>query len=239
MAYEMNNSIRILSTMPLDKELTDAAATQGVAVDVVPFIQVSVVADKDIRLHVAALCHMHVVAVFTSANAVKAIGDIVFNADPAWSIYCMGHATKHAVLENFDNAVIKATAKDAAALAEAIAEEMEDEVVFFCGDKRLDTLPRVLEHNNVAVQELVVYSTEETPTEVSAVYDGMLFFSPSAVESFFSVNTLDAACVVFAIGNTTAGAVRQECDNKIVVSSIPSKERVVTEAVAYFKDNAA
>jgi len=43
------------------------------------------------------LCYLPITAVFTSANAVKAVADIIINADPEWDIYCIGNATLAAV----------------------------------------------------------------------------------------------------------------------------------------------
>jgi len=39
---------------------------------------------------------------------------------------------------------------------------------------------------------------------------------------------------LFAIGNTTADAIKKHCDNKVIVSETASKEVVADYAVQYF-----
>jgi uroporphyrinogen-III synthase len=64
-----------------------------------------------------------------------------------------------------------------------------------------------------------------------------LFFSPSGVESFFSVNLVTSDSVFFALGNTTAMRLRREVSNKIIVSSIAQKDKLLQEAIAYFEND--
>ena len=42
----------------------------------------------------------------------------------------------------------------------------------------------------LSVDEVIVYKTIETPKVLTKQYDGILFFSPSAVKSFFSKNSI-------------------------------------------------
>lgn len=58
-------------------------------------------------------------------------------------------------------------------------------IVFFCGNKRLQTIPEKLANNGIAVEEVIVYETIETAANIKKQYDGILFYSPSAVQSFF------------------------------------------------------
>jgi uroporphyrinogen-III synthase len=226
----MNNKVSILSTIALDQRLIDKAAGQGVILDGVPFIQVAAIDNADIKGEVADLCTRTIAAVFTSANAVKAISETTKELQPAWSIYCIGHATRLAVLECFPAEAIKGMANDAAGLAEIIKTEYMPEVVFFCGDKRMDTLPDILRSEDVHVHELVVYHTME--------YDAILFFSPSSVHSFFIVNNVAADVVLFAIGTTTASALQKHTNNKMIISSTPSKEEMIADAINYFHKQA-
>jgi uroporphyrinogen-III synthase len=70
---------------------------------------------------------------------------------------------------------------------------------------------------------------------IDKVYDGILFFSPSAVESFFSKNKLPEQTVLFAIGNTTAKTIhRRYCNNRIMISDQPGKDELIEQAIEYF-----
>ena len=80
----------------------------------------------------------------------------------------------------------------------------------------------------------MVYQTIATAKRVSKHYDGILFFSPSAVDSFFTANTIERNVILFAIGNTTAYAIKQKVNNKIVVTEQPGKEALVKKMLDYF-----
>ena len=92
------------------------------------------------------------------------------------------------------------------ALADSIIKTSIKNIVFFSGDQRRDELPEKLKKNHIEVEEIVVYKTIETPEPISKSYNAILFFSPSAVQSFFSKNTINDSTQIFAIGSTTARA---------------------------------
>ena len=196
----MNSKKQLLSTAILDQPLVNKAEKSGIELDCIPFIIVNHIADATLQQETEELCSMAVTTVFTSVNAVKAISKHIYIAKPNWECYCIGNATKNALLDYFHISVIKGVANDAAALADVISQNEVAEVVFFCGDKRMDTLPEILVKCGVRVREIVVYRSTETPQEVSKNYDGILFFSPSGVDSFFSVNKINPDTVLFAIG---------------------------------------
>jgi uroporphyrinogen-III synthase len=84
------------------------------------------------------------------------------------------------------------------------------------------------------VEELIVYNTIEKPQAVSKKYDGILFFSPSAVRSFFQKNKINAETILFAIGQTTARELRNYSNNTTVISEIPDTEKVIADVIKYF-----
>src|SRR5579872_3077179 len=98
---------RLLSTVLLDQLLIDKAAREGIVLDAVSFIQVTSNTESDLWAEVEEMCSLSVTAVFTSANAVRAITHIVADAKPQWSVYCVGNATRTAVLECFEAQAIK------------------------------------------------------------------------------------------------------------------------------------
>lgn len=232
------SATKLLSTVFLDQPLIDKAAKEGIVLDAMSFIQVTSNTESDLWAEVEEMCSLPITAVFTSANAVRAIAHIVADAKPGWNVYCIGNATRTAVLECFDAQAIKGTANDAAELADHIVSDDVCEVVFFCGDIRLDTLPVLLRNEDITVHEVIVYHTMETPYEVNKHYDGILFFSPSGVNSFFRMNKADAGTVLFAIGNTTGDAIKPHATNTIVISEKHSKDSLVEEAIQYFQKQA-
>ena len=230
----MKINTQILSTAPLDNALITSAFKKGVEIDALSFIQIEQIREQNLLDELKELCTSKLTAVFTSANAVHAMADILAKSKPQWDIYCIGHATKEAVLEYFEATSIKSVANNAEILAGIIHSHNVSSVVFFCGDKRLDALPDKLYKDGIMVREIVVYKTKETPEQVKKHYQGILFFSPNGVNSFFSVNEIGPLTVLFAIGNTTAKALKSKTNNKVVVSDVPSREEIVHKVIQYF-----
>jgi uroporphyrinogen-III synthase len=54
------------------------------------------------------------------------------------------------------------------------------------------------------------------------------------VESYCSLNTIDRNTILFAIGNTTAAALK-DLNNKVIISEVPGKEDVVNTMINYYK----
>ena len=239
MVSAMENKTQILSTVLLDQPLVKKATDAGMLLDAMSFIQVVDITDEGDNLEqIERLYRKQVTVVFTSVNAVRAVCEQVYFKKGGWKIYCIGQATRNAVLEYFDITQVQGIANDAAALAGIIKQNGEREVIFFCGDKRMDTLCDVLHKANIVVNEIIVYRTEEVPKFVEKDYDGILFFSPSGVNSFFSMNVVEEGAVLFAIGSTTAHAIKENADNMIIISEMPSKEYLVEKAIQYFHKRA-
>jgi uroporphyrinogen-III synthase len=93
-----------------------------------------------------------------------------------------------------------------------------------------------LRDGNIGLHEVVVYQTTETPVAMDAKFDGILFFSPSAVRSFFSMNQLDPQSVCFAIGTTTADEIKNHSGNRIVVSECTSQESMVSTLYQFYRN---
>lgn len=229
------NSIDILCTRPLTAALAEKAAEAGLAVDEISFIETESILSVEVQQEIELVSTEIATVVFTSMNAVDAVTTFLDGHQPEWMIYCIGTATARLIREYFGEERIAGTADDAAALAERIAEDrFTDEVVFFCGDQRRDELPEILKQHDIEVNEIVVYQTIEISHKISKDYFGILFFSPSAVRSFFKTNKVSGKTILFAIGNTTAAEIKKFSSNKIIISDEPGKENLVTKMIGYF-----
>jgi uroporphyrinogen-III synthase len=176
--------------------------------------------------------------VFTSSNAVNftAAGF----ADPeeiAVDIFCLEGATLEAVRNTFKAGRICAVAGDAASLArEIISLNAYPAVTFFCGNERREELPRLLWEAGIEVREVIVYSTRPTPRFIKDTPDAVLFFSPSAVVSFFSMNQLSATATCFAIGATTAAAIQAKArSNRIITTTRPDQQSMLAAILNHFQ----
>lgn len=156
---------------------------------------------------------------------------------PGWKTYCLEGATSKALSDSAIRHEIIATAPDAAALArQIILREETGPIVFFCGDRRRDELPAILAQHGIPLDEIIIYTTTETPVIANEHYDGILFLSPSAVQSFFSVNGLPPHTVCFSIGHTTAKALEEYTRNKIIISTSQRMNDMVQTAINYFNN---
>lgn len=230
----MQNKIEILCTRPVDESIIDVCAANNISVEVISFIDTTPIETVEVQQEIENALLLSTAVVFTSMNAVEAVAEFLFDAQPGWRIYCMGNTTQQLVKKYFGEDCIAGTAIDAAALADVIISADEEEVIFFCGDIRRDELPKALESNNINVQEIVVYETIAVPHKIEKDYHGILFFSPSAVESFFSANKAAAQTVFFSIGNTTAAAIKKYSDNKIITGDEPGKNALIEKVLEYF-----
>jgi uroporphyrinogen-III synthase len=128
-------------------------------------------------------------------------------------------------------------AESAAGLAMLIGQRevgRNREIVFFCGDRRREELPSLLRQSGLKVTEKIVYRTVLTPHRMERNYNGIAFFSPSAVESYFSANQVAADVPLFAIGRTTAAAIHSRCANPVIVGERPEKALLIRRMTEYF-----
>jgi len=240
------NKISILSTRPLGTALTGQAAAKGIAIDTLSFIETAPVRDPALDSRIRGLSRETLAVVFTSMNAVEAVaGSLRSSAEGSapgfagisghWRIFCIGGATRQGVEENFGEASIAGTALSAGELADVIIRAKVPEVCFFCGDQRRDELPEKLKKAGIGVREIGVYTTNPTPQRLDKMYEGIVFFSPSAADSFFSLNKPAPETVLFAIGPTTADAIRRHCTNPVICSVSPDKEALIRLAIDHFQ----
>ena len=119
-----------------------------------------------------------------------------------------------------------------------IAENHKNEsFTFFSGNLRQDDLPEILANACVDLNEIQVYQTLLTPQKISAALDGILFFSPSAVESFLKENQLESQFCC-CIGQTTAKALQGHTKN-IAIANQPSVENVIVQCINHYSQNKA
>ena len=221
----------ILSTRPIDSALIEEARVQNIAIECISFIETESVQNDELIFQISELSKKRITAVFTSMNAVEAIHPFLIN-NANWQVYCIGHATKKLVAEHLSGASIIGVGNDALSLADTVAADKPELVYFFCGDQRRDELPNKLKSHGIRVEEIVVYKTMAREKKITTDYDGILFFSPSAVHSFFNGNTIGRNVLLFAIGNTTSNAIKKFSQNEIIIADQPGKDQLVRKMIA-------
>jgi len=162
--------------------------------------------------------------VITSKNGVEAIlNSFTKNELNLSNIYCVGRRTKKLIEQKIGP--VKHSARNAQKLADYLSEELKGgEVTYFCSDLRLDTLPKVLSDHGITVNEIEAYKTMYSPADVDDEVSGVLFYSPSTVESYVQKNKKDK--IAFCIGESTANEARKHFEN-VQVAKVPTVESVI------------
>jgi uroporphyrinogen-III synthase len=169
--------------------------------------------------------------VFTSQNAVMGFEKNAVLCDEKKFCFCLNGATQQALEKR--GWKILAVAKSSDELADVIIQSNVGEVIFCCGNIRMNTIPERLKQLSIKLHEFVVYETVFTPQRIEQHFDVIVFFSPSGVESFFSSNTLKNDVVAFCIGEATAKALKQFWKGSVFTSKIPSVENLLRQVVVY------
>ncbi|MBT7704619.1 MAG: hydroxymethylbilane synthase, partial [Polaribacter sp.] len=176
------------------------------------------------RIPAKVMKQQHENVVITSQNGVEAILNSFTKDEIKFkNIFCVGRRTKK-LIENRIGKVAH-VAKNALKLAEYIAKETDIKMVsYFCSDLRLDVLPSYLQENNVVVNEIEAYKTMLSSVKMTASVSGVLFYSPSGIDSYLKDNNTDK--IAFCIGETTAVKARKHFDN-VQVAKMPDVDSVL------------
>lgn len=173
--------------------------------------------------------------IITSQNAVDALLDNFISQELDFeNIYCVGKRTKRLIEKKIGK--VAHIENSAEKLANYLVGEIDEkEVTFFCGNKRREELPTILAENGIKVNEVECYQTQLTPRKLDGKYNGILFYSPTGVESYLKDNKTSDS-VAFCIGETTATEARKYFKN-VVVSALPTVESVLKSVNEHFQES--
>lgn len=176
--------------------------------------------------------------IFTSANGVKALEELMnagLQVRPEVQIFAVGSKTRDALQELGLDAKIPRT-QDGKHLAELIIQEGKiNSVIYFHGNLSRDEITDRLQDDDIEVVELEVYETIINPVQMpNKSVGGILFYSPSAVEGFARGTGFDEALPpLFAIGPTTAGALKEHTDQHVEIAKQPDTEVLLRTTADY------
>lgn len=220
----MEKSIRILSTKKLQPNQKQFLLNADFRLIEADFIQ--------IEFQPFHLNSSFDYLIFTSQNAVLSVlknENSVILKDKI--CFCVGIKTKQLLEEN--RFKVENSFDYADDLVDYLLKNHSDKkFTFFSGNLRRDTIPTALQKNNIIFEEIEVYKTVLTPHKISSQIDGILFFSPSAVQSYLKENSiLNEVC--FCIGTTTAAEIEKNTKS-IVIANRPTIENVIIQSINYF-----
>jgi len=185
------------------------------------------------RMKPSVLKNAHKDIIITSQNGVEAL---LNNYSPMElnfeNIYCVGRRTKRLIEKKIGKVThIENSAKE---LANHIVRMKNTKALtYFCGNLKQDDLTSILSENGIVVDEVEAYRTVLNEREFEETFDGILFYSPSGVQSYLVSNS-DTNAVAFCIGETTATEAKKHFE-KVEVSKLPSIENVIKLVNKYFE----
>ena len=221
----MSNPITILSTKILLSHQKQALLNAGFSVTEANFIKTEN-SDFDLK-------GINDNLIFTSQNAAQSVLlHPKVEELKSKKVFCVGMKTKALLEENgFNVEVYLDYASDLAEIITLIYAK--ESYTFFSGNLRKETLPKALRAAKVNFNEIQVYETTLTPQKIRTPVDGILFFSPSAIESYLKENKIKNE-ICFCIGETTAEALEKTTRN-IIVADQPSVENVIEDVIEEYK----
>ena len=220
---------RILSTKKLSKALKKKFSDAKIELVEKNFIQTKSISFETPQLNDYL--------VFTSKQAVKSVLKSDVKNVNSISCLCVGSKTKK-FLEKKGFSVIE-SADYAEELIQIIDSKYKsNSFTFFCGNIRRNTIPNFFQENKIVYNETIVYETKLKPYQIKGPFDGVMFFSPSGVNSFLEKNSLENK-TCFCIGTTTAKALENNPEvsgyKEIAIASQPTVEHVISEVIKYYK----
>ena len=223
----MEKAIRILSTKKLQPNQKQFLLNAGFRLIEADFIQ--------IEFQPFQLNSSFDYLIFTSQNAVLSVlknENSVILKDKI--CFCVGIKTKQLLEEN--GFKVENSFDYADDLVDYLLKNHSDKkFTFFSGNLRRDTIPTAFQKSNIIFEEVEVYKTVLTPHKIDNQIDGILFFSPSAVQSYLKENPISNE-ICFCIGTTTAAEIEKNTKN-IVIANRPTIENVIIQSINYFKES--
>lgn len=219
---------QVFSTKTLSQDQTNGLAN-NIGVSMSDFITIRNyrIKPKVVKSHIKNV-------IFTSKNAVESLLNSFSKEDLNFTnIYCVGRRTKRLIERKIGT--VAHVESSAEKLANYLIENLNDQnVSFFCGNKRRDELINLLSEKEINVDEVECYKTILTPNKIGDTYSGILFFSPTGIESYLRENETNN-CVAFCIGETTATKARKHF-NHTVVAKTATAESVLNSVNEYFSN---
>lgn len=162
--------------------------------------------------------------IISSSNAVKAMENLHLKGN----FLVIGNSTSTKLKTLFYN--VTNTFQNAKELGIFLQTYPTQTFYFLCGNLHRKELFHLTEKTSHQIEKIIVYYTTLVPKTINEIFDAMLFFSPSAVQSFFINNNIPTETLIFAIGKTTAKEIENIGNFSVFYPEIPS-ERAVLELV--------
>ena len=211
--------MRLLSTKILPQDFRDRLLMYKFSLVEQSFIKITPLENLKIEIVFDAL-------IFTSKNAVESVfssPEIIKMIDGK-AAYCVGKKTAMLLVDNGQK-VVK-IAQNSLELALFLLKNHKNESFsYFCGKVRIPDLEEILSVNGIKIQTIEVYDTQLQNQRVKGHFDGILFFSPSAVRGYALSNGFENIHS-FCLGPSTAKEVALHTD-EYTVAKEPNESQLL------------
>jgi uroporphyrinogen-III synthase len=240
---EQVKAIRVISTRFLGADSVLFAKRQGWLVDIYPMIEtVFSITPQQVDEIIEELSKPlpETILVISSSQAVRALNNgftqrgQVFPAGTGACFVGQKTADLASELLHTKNVFTADHADELVALSGGLKGKS---FLFVSGHKRMNTIPEGLKAKGCRVLEYKVYDTVQTPLKIEGDFRAVLFFSPSAVDSFFKLNKWNGGRLAVSIGETTAAALRNHGVDKVVVAGKPGEIETMQALASYMGEN--
>ncbi len=163
--------------------------------------------------------------IITSQNGVDALLQNFSSEELSFkNIYCVGRRTKRLIERKISKVThVENSVKE---LADYLTKQKEvKEVTYFCGNKKRDELEEILLKNEFIIHNVEVYRTLLNTRNFENDFDGIMFYSPSGIESYL-IDNPNKKPTAFCIGQTTANEAKKHFD-KVEVAQLATIESVI------------
>ena len=218
--------MKLLSTKTLSSNMKDHLIKIGTSVVEHPLIEI-----HPLHLNNHKIQSM---LIFTSQNAVRLANknNALRNKIIGKKSFCVGQKTRE-LLEKFGFKVIQMR-ENADALAHFLVEKYKkNSFSFFCGRKRRSEIESLFKKNNITIEIHELYDTLFINKKFKSPFDGIIFFSPSAVLSFFENNKWSKDSHGFCIGKSTAETLKKYTTNYSEAKH-PNEDQLLQTIINYF-----
>ena len=218
--------MRLLSTKTLSPSIKDHLAKIGTSIVEYPLIKIQPLYITNQKIQP--------MLIFTSQNAVRLVNknNTLKNKIVGKKSFCVGEKTRE-LLEKFGFKVIEMK-ENANELAHFLVEKYnKNSFSFFCGRKRRSEIESLFKKNNITIEIHELYDTLLINKKFKSSYDGIIFFSPSAVLSFFENNNWPNDSHGFCIGKSTAETLKKYTTN-FSEAKHPNEDQLLQTIINYF-----
>lgn len=218
---------KILFTKELDENWVRQNLHLNLQFEICPFLKIDHYPQEKLATKINFDSSKFIV---TSQNSIHAISGLKLDGE----FFVVGKSTAQKLTEkkfkvvHFENHALE--------LANYILRNYQPQTWnFFCGNNRRDALFEALLPNGHLVTEIICYESCPVDHKIDLhTFHGIAFFSPLAVKTFFSTNSVVENTTIFSIGKTTTDEIRNHTKNKIITAEIPQREKVIEQINKYY-----